>query len=485
MKTLFCSIAVVFTLGLTSLHAQNLTYDYATNPGWFAPTAWTPGPTAWSGGANATMNATSTKAITFNASTTIGNLTITGSGAFAVDLGSDATPATLTFNGGTIFVTPVIETELGTSIQGNFTSTGGGVLRFATSATAYNGTATINAGRFEISNASTVGANSHVTVNTGGVFNPRNGNTYNFGNIVVNGGNFELSRTNTTSTTITANLTSLSGSGGNITLLVRTSFDAVGVHNSTLNINQATTTTFSGNVNGFTTAFGGNQTAFLTLNKLGAGSLALSGNITLQRATTISAGTLLINSTNATFTSDTTNAISVNGTLGGTGTLQITGGDNVALTGNGSLLAGLAGSAGQTTYSLTGGTFDLSTRTAGSGTGWLNFDLGADTTPGSTYDRISITGTGALNIGSGLNFSDFAFNNLGGFGSGNYTLFSTPSTITGSLGTANGTISGLDATLEISGNNLILNVIPEPTTTLTLLAGLGGLLFLRRPRRKQ
>lgn len=378
---------------------------------------------------------------------------------------------------------PVLQTANGTSIQGNFTSTGGGVLRFNTSTAAYNGTATINAGRFEVAASTTVGANSHVTVNTGGVFNARNTNTYNLGNIVVNGGTFELSRTNATSATITANLTSLSGSGGNITLLVRSS-DVVGVHNSTLNINQATNTTFSGNVNGFSTAFGGNQTAFLTVNKLGAGSLALGGNIDLRRETTVTAGTLLINSANATFTSASSNAITVNGTLGGTGTLQITGGDSVTLTGNGSLLAGLAASAGQTTYNLSGGSLDLTTRTASAGTGWLHFDLGTASTPGTTYDRISLTGSGALNIGTGLNFNDFAFSTLSGFGSGgNYTLFSTTSTILGTLGNATGTISGLDATLQFSGNDLILNVVPEPATWGLLALSLTTVMVLRRRRR--
>ena len=475
-------LTVAFAFSAAGLHAQDLTYDYATNPGWFAPNAWTPGPTTWSAGANATMNATSTKAIAFSGSTTIGNLTVTGGGGFAVDLGTDATPATLTFSGGTINTLPVIETELGTSIQGNFTSTGGGVLRFNTSTTAYSGTATINAGRFEVAAATTVGANSHVTINTGGVFDARNTNTYNLGNIVINGGTFELSRTNA-NTTIIANLTSLSGSGGNTTVLLRTT-GTLGVSNATLNINQSTNTTYSGTITGFTTAFSGTQTGFITVNKLGAGSLALGGNIDLRRETTVTAGTLLINSTNATFTSTSANAITVNGTLGGTGTLQITGADSVTLTGNGSLLAGLAGSAGQTTYNLSGGSLDLTTRTSGAGTGWLNFDLGTNATPGTTYDRISLTGSGALNIGTGLNFTDFTFSTLSGFGSGgNYTLFSTTSAILGTLGTTTGTISGLNATLQISGNDLVLNVVPEPATWGLLAASLTTVMVLRRRRR--
>jgi hypothetical protein len=71
--------------------------------------------------------------------------------------------------------------------------------------------------------------------------------------------------------------------------------------------------------------------------------------------------------------------------------------------------------------------------------------------------------TGTLAIGSGLlNFSDFAFTDLAGFGPGTYTLFSAGS-ITGSLGTTSGTVGGFDSTLAVSGGtNLQLVVVPEP-----------------------
>ena len=70
-----------------------------------------------------------------------------------------------------------------------------------------------------------------------------------------------------------------------------------------------------------------------------------------------------------------------------------------------------------------------------------------------------------------LDFSDFAFTALEGFGRGTYTLFSA-ATITGSLGSGtSGTINGLTSTLELSDNQINLVVVPEPGAI--ALAGLG------------
>lgn len=495
MKRLFPSLASIAALTLASISAQDLTYDYGTNPGWFTAGAWTdtvPAATDWVGGANANIAVSSTKNILFSESTTIGNLTMTGTTGVAANL-ANSSPVTLTFSGGEINTSTVLQVggslpgTSAVSIQGNFTKTGIGFVRLLGDATsaAYAGTATVNAGRFE-GIATSLGVNTNVTVNSSATFQLRNAGTYSLGTIAVDGGTFELSRNNTNSATIAATVNSLSGtSGGNVIVVVR-STNVAGTHNVTLNVNQAVNvnTTYNGSITGYSVNSFGNNEGFLTLNKQGAGSLTLGGTIDLRRQTTVSGGTLLVNSSSATFTSDGTTAISVDAILGGTGTLQITGGDNVLVGATGSLIAGLAGTADQTTFNLSGGSLDLSAATAGSATEWLNFDLGADTTAGSTYDQILLSGTGSLNIGSGLNFSDFNFNTLSGFGSGTYTLFATPSSITGSLGTATGLIGSLDATLEISGNNLVLTVVPEPSTTACLLGGFAVLLLSKRLRKR-
>jgi len=273
-----------------------------------------------------------------------------------------------------------------------------------------------------------------------------------------------------------ATTSSLSGSGGTLR-----------VENATFNsmtraftVNQGTNTTFSGTIDGGT----GANISRLLFTKSGTGALTLDGNVTLKTVTTVTGGYLYINSTgsNAKFTNEVgSDAILVTGgSLGGTGIINVNGGDNVALDTGGGLTAGLADTAGKTTIQFDGGSLDLSLATASSNTGWLDFELGSIATPGTSYDQINILG-GNLNIGTGLTFSDFNFTALSGFGAGNYVLFQTPGTISGSLGTNTGTINGFDTTLSISGNNLIMNVVPEPSTSGIVF--LGGALLLALARR--
>ncbi len=96
-------------------------------------------------------------------------------------------------------------------------------------------------------------------------------------------------------------------------------------------------------------------------------------------------------------------------------------------------------------------------------------------------DMIDVT-AGGLEL-NGQQFNDFTFNALSGFGEGTYTLFQSVNT-TGLLGAnLTGTISGYDAALSLSGNNVILTVsaIPEPASL--ALLGLGGLLIVGRRHR--
>ena len=172
-------------------------------------------------------------------------------------------------------------------------------------------------------------------------------------------------------------------------------------------------------------------------------------------------------------------SVATGAALGGSGIL--TPGDaafnaNITIQSNGTLSAGDNYTSGAdvgtltTTFGNTLGTMILS-----SGSKYV-FDLATT----STSDKIVLT-NGTLQL-NGQQFSDFTFNNLAGFGVGTYTLFQTAA-ITNSLGAnLTGTIGGLGSTLSVSGNDVLLTVVPEPTTWALLAFGLCTMLFLRRRR---
>ncbi len=107
----------------------------------------------------------------------------------------------------------------------------------------------------------------------------------------------------------------------------------------------------------------------------------------------------------------------------------------------------------------------------------LDFDL-ANT---AASDKISMTGS-TLYL-TGQQFSDFVFTPLDGFGAGIYVLIDAGG-IQGNLGdNLSGNIGGLSALLTTSGNDLVLNVVPEPSIWILLAtSGLALLAYLKRQR---
>jgi hypothetical protein len=76
---------------------------------------------------------------------------------------------------------------------------------------------------------------------------------------------------------------------------------------------------------------------------------------------------------------------------------------------------------------------------------------------------------------NGQDFADFHFNLLDGFGMGLYTLIDA-GTISGLLGSnLSGNIGSYTASLAVSGNDLVLNVVPEPSGLAMLIAAVLGL----------
>ena len=201
-------------------------------------------------------------------------------------------------------------------------------------------------------------------------------------------------------------------------------------------------TTFSGAIQGGGTL----GTIGLVIN--GSGTQVLGGSNSYTGATTIIQGKLVVDGwlTNST--------VSVSGgTLGGTGYLS-----------SGTVNAGGTLAPGDPL-----GVLHLSGNLVLAASGTMDFDLDGV----STDDEILMP-SGSLTF-SGQQFSNFGFAWTTGFGPGTYTLVNAKS-ISGLGSNLSGSIDGLPATLSVSNNNLMLTVVPEPSTSALLAAGILGLI---------
>ena len=215
--------------------------------------------------------------------------------------------------------------------------------------------------------------------------------------------------------------------------------------------------------------------ASATLTKNGSGTVGLeyaSGN-TYGGGTTVNGGTLLINNTSNSATGTGPVTVEAAGSLAGNGTIS----GNTTI--SGSLRPG--NSIGTLTVDN-----DV---TWNAGSNWV-FELGTAggnmTTPGVS-DLLNLTGAGSDFIkGSG---SGWTFDFDGDGETGWYKLVDW----TGTTGFAGGDFAGINLAPGLSVGSFVvdpgtsalyLQVIPEPSTALALLAGLGGLYFLKRPRRR-
>ncbi len=199
-------------------------------------------------------------------------------------------------------------------------------------------------------------------------------------------------------------------------------------------------TTFSGMIRG------GGTLGRISLIKNGSGTQVLAGSNTYTGPTTVNQGTLLVNGS-------LVSPVTVNsgGMLGGSGSLS-----SVTVTSGGFLSPGAAPSA----LNVSGSLSLLS---------GAKMDYALDTPADS--DEVYMP-SGPLVL-SGQQFADFNFTWSANVAPGTYMLIDAQS-ISGSLGTSTGgTIDGLQANIAIQGDDVVLNVVPEPSTL--VLLGVGGL----------
>ncbi len=194
--------------------------------------------------------------------------------------------------------------------------------------------------------------------------------------------------------------------------------------------------------NDSSTTYSGVLSGAGSLTKTGSGILTVTGSNTYTGPTAINQGAMIVNGSLA-------SPVTVNsgGVLSGTGSVG-----SVTVNAGGQLAPGNAPG----TLNV-GGPLTLATSAV------MDYELGSL----GDSDEVLMPG-GALNL-NGQQFSDFNFTALAGFGPGEYTLIDAAS-INGQLGTnRSGTIDGLPANLAIDNDNLVLTVVPEPSSLALLL----------------
>ena len=207
--------------------------------------------------------------------------------------------------------------------------------------------------------------------------------------------------------------------------------------------------------------------SLVALTKSGAGTWVLAGANDYTGGTTVSNGRLFVNGSLA----STGNAVSVasNATLGGTGTI------GTAVTVSGILAPGFGGIG---TLTFSNGVTWNGGATAGTATDWL-YDLGAS----NASDLVSITGNFTKGTGAAFRFDLGSATSQGIYTLASWTGSTTFSASDFSYANLGGANTG---TFDVVGSSLVLTIVPEPTTTLGLIAsGVAGLIAARRGRRRK
>lgn len=273
-------------------------------------------------------------------------------------------------------------------------------------------------------------------------------------------------------------LGSLSGVAGSTFRVAGSTSTVTVAHVGSLN----TTTTFSGNVTGVN--FG--------IDKVGSGTMTLAGTgNTHGGPTSVTAGTLLLNGN---FTGTGSFSSAAGAVLGGSGTLAPGGSGSITIAATGILAPG----DGLGTLTINSGSSSASHILTLSTDAVIKMDLNS-TGPGNFQsDRIALLSGSANDILFTNTVIDFTDLSAGSLATGQYLLFTADiagayqgltvdgsNTITAGLSIGSGLGAYAGSSLELVGNNIYLNVVPEPAQAILIAAGLGFLLlFHGSPRRR-
>jgi autotransporter-associated beta strand protein len=237
--------------------------------------------------------------------------------------------------------------------------------------------------------------------------------------------------------------------------------------------------------NNSSTAHSGNLTGAGSLHKAGTGRLTLSGTNVYTGTTTVGGGTLMVNGTHV---GGDNYHVNSSGILGGSGRITPKAGAGIIVDSGGTLTPGADGVI--RTLTLDGSGTDTTLLTLAP-LATLSFNLFT----GLVSDQVAMTNAAVGDFVANDNVVNFTDLSAGNLAIGQYILITSDtantysgltlsgSDIIGGLAIGSG-LTGYTADLEVSGNNIVLDItaVPEPTTV--ALIGLGGLAALVIRRRK-
>lgn len=453
---------LTFETGLARASVFDVSTDNTTD-NWNAATRWTL--ISGSGSTPLLNNTDSVTLVNTSATTSI----------VAMNLGS-ATLASLTFGtseAGTNVSRTVSFRSSGTSAQtltvsGNLTKYDTGTLQFysidsstGSLAVRVNGDVNVNAGIVSFGRslqANLVGLTIDGTTSiTGGTVNVRSSTDSSLGALSMTGGALNLCFLTVPNGARTISVRSLDGTGGTIGQET-TGTGAV----MTLAITGSATTSFSGTISN------GAGTSSVALSKSGSGVQTLSGTNTYTGATTVSAGTLLINGSTASGSAvSVTGGSAASAVLGGTGTI---GGSVSFTTATGGILAvGGAGTIGNLATGAVSATLASN----------ISMELNAAATSSDLLKSSGLTATNfTLNLTNlGGTFSNGQSFQLFQNQAGGAPVFSGTTFAAIVKPTLTGGLTWDESALYTSGT---LSVVPEPATWGLLAFSLTTVMVLRR-----